>query len=185
MNANRHKIEETLGVDLIMYHHSFKSYVLIQYKRLVKDGDILSYRPIDKSYIDEIKRMEEFQEKNVTLKDATANDFRLNNEFFYFKLCQSQIKNPLATEMISGMYLPLSYWKILLNSDITLGERGGRLLSYSNVKRYITNTFFIELVQDGWVGSQLSDTEAVTQIIQEAIAGNRSVILANYEQIIT
>lgn len=185
MNANRHKIEETIGVDLIMYHHSFKSYVLIQYKRLVKDGDILSYRPIDKSYIDEIKRMEEFQEKNVTLKGATANDFRLNNEFFYFKLCQSQIKNPLSTEMISGMYLPLSYWKILLNSEITLGERGGRLLSYSNVKRYITNTLFIKLVQHGWVGSQLFDTEAITQKIQEAIAGNRSVILANYEQIIT
>ena len=135
MNVNRHKIEETLGVDLLMYHHTYKSYVLIQYKRMIKDGESLSYRPVDISYSAEIRRMENFQRQSKT--DSKPNDYRLNDDFFYFKLCPADIKDPLSTTMIPGMYIPLSYWNVLLFSDSTLGEKGGRKFSYSNVKRYI------------------------------------------------
>lgn len=180
MNVNRHKIEETLGVDLLMYHHTYKSYVLIQYKRMTKDGDYLTYRLIDHSYSSEIHRMEQFQKGILKSNLKGVNDFRLNDEFFYFKLCPAKIKEPLSTKMIPGMYLPLSYWKVLLSSIETLGKKGGRLINYNNVKRYINNTLFTELVQNGWIGSQVSNTELITQQIQESITGNKSVILANY-----
>jgi hypothetical protein len=156
MNVNRHKIEETLGVDLLIYHHTYRSYVLIQYKRMTKDGDSLTYRPVDNSYSSEIQRMESFRKLTSEPKLKCVSDFRLNNEFFYFKLCPAEIKEPLSTKMIPGMYLPLSYWRLLLSSIETSGRRGGRLFSYDNVKRYINNTLFTDLVQNGWVGSQVS-----------------------------
>ena len=188
MNANRHKIEENLGVDLIIYHHKYKSYVLIQYKRLTKDGDTLSYRPNEKSYFSEISRMVEFQEKIKPTKNESnesTNDYRLNNEFYYFKLCPAQIKNPLSTEMIKGMYLPLSYWQIMLNAEETKGVREGRIVNYRNTPRYINNTLFVELTQNGWLGSHLVRTELITEQIAESIKGKKSVLLANYEPEIT
>jgi hypothetical protein len=180
MNVNRHKIEETLGVDLIIYHHKFRSYILIQYKRLTKDGNTLSYRPTDRSYRSELERMVEFQANSHKTEVKSANDYRLNNDFFYFKLCPAQITNPLSTEMIKGMYLPLTYWEVLMKSKDTEGERGGRVINYENTHRYINNTLFIELVQNGWVGSQIENTELITRRIIEAVDGKRSVILANY-----
>jgi len=182
MNVNRHKIEETLGVDLLMYHHTYKSYVLIQYKRMIKDGESLSYRLGDISYKAEIGRMESFQRKSQIITESKPDDYRLNDEFFYFKLCPADIKEPMSTKMIPGMYLPLSYWKLLLSSDATLGERGGRKISYGNLDRYINNTLFIELLQSGWIGSQVSDTELITKQIQESIAGNHSLVLANHDK---
>lgn len=182
MNVNRHKIEETLGVDLLIYHHTYRSYVLIQYKRMTKDGDSLTYRPVDNSYSSEIQRMESFEKFTSETKPNCISDFRLNNEFFYFKLCPAKIKEPLSTKMIPGMYLPLSYWKLLLSSIETSGSRGGKLLSYDNVKRYINNTLFTDLVQNGWVGSQVSNTKLITEQIQNSITGNKSVILAKYSR---
>jgi len=180
MNVNRHKIEETLGVDLLMYHHTYKSYVLIQYKRMTKEGDSLSYRPVNRSYDSEINRMEEFQSKPLQSNELSTNNYRLNDEFFYFKLCPAEIKEPMSTKMVPGMYLPLSYWKLLLSSNETLGKKGGRTISYNNVRRYINNTLFVELVQSGWVGSQVENTTTITELIQKSIEGKRSVILANY-----
>ena len=154
--------------------------MLIQYKRMTKEGESLSYRPVDSSYDAEIGRMERFQEKALTSIIDDVNDFRLSDEFFYFKLCPAKITEPLSTEMIKGMYLPLPYWKLLLSSSVTLGKRGGRALGYGNVKRYINNTLFTELMQNGWVGSQVENTELITKQIQESIKGDRSLILANY-----
>ena len=147
---------------------------------MTKDVESLSYRPVDKSYAAEINRMESFQRKSNGIAESCPSDFRLNNELFYFKLCPADIKEPLSTKMIPGMYIPLVYWKLLLFSDSTLGEKGGRKVSYSNVDRYINNTLFTELVQNGWIGSQVSDTEQITKQIQESIAGGNSVVLANY-----
>jgi len=180
INVNRHKIEETLGVDLIMYHHTYKSYVLIQYKRMTKEGDSLCYRPANQSYHSEISRMKEFQKSLLQSKEHMPHNYRLNDEFFYFKLCPAEITTPMSTEMIKGMYLPISYWELLLSSAETLGDKGGRLLNYSNIKRYINNTLFIELAQNGWIGSRVANTELITAQIQESIQGDKSLILANY-----
>jgi hypothetical protein len=51
MNINRHSIEHTLGVDLFYYQHRYDSYVMVQYKRMVKDNGAAIYRPTDKSYM--------------------------------------------------------------------------------------------------------------------------------------
>jgi hypothetical protein len=56
-NTNRTTIEKTLGVDLIYYHHTYNSFVLIQYKRMTQEGveNKYIYRPKnDKNYKKEI-----------------------------------------------------------------------------------------------------------------------------------
>lgn len=182
MNVNRHKIEETLGVDLLIYHHSFKSYVMIQYKRMVKDGNTSFYRPTDSSYEKEVGRMNSFQEGLQGIGKNSPNEYRLSDELFYFKLCPANIQDPLSTKMIPGMYIPLSFWKLLLSSDLTKGEKGGRKFSYSNVGRYINNTLFIKLMQSGWIGSHGLDTNLISKKIEESITAGNSLILAKVDK---
>jgi len=82
-----------------------------------------------------------------------------------------------STDMIKGMYVPLEYWDALLKSSNIIGEKGGRRITYENVERYFNNTLFIQLVQSGWVGSNLAGTDVLTQLIRAALE-NDSVLLA-------
>ena len=189
-NVNRHVVEQTAGVDLICYFHKFKSYILIQYKRMMRESDELMYRLNDKSYKKELSRMEELDQilnGNLQLSLPLGNqpvDYRLNQGTFYFKLCPAEITDITSTAMIQGMYIPFDYWKLLICSDQTLGPKGGRRMTFDNVGRYFNNTLFIGLVQDGWVGSQIRNKDIITKVISQAIETNRSVILSSLKPIV-
>jgi len=181
MNVNRQPLENTLGVDLLIYHHTYKSYVLVQYKRMVKETDLYIYRPTDKSYKSEIERMNAFME---TLQPASGNsiqNYRLNNEMFYFKLCPAKIETKNSNRMVSGMYIPLQLWDILLNDKCTDGKKGGKQFSYNNTGRYFNNSQFINLAQNGWIGSKIEDTNEITEIILSSIESGNSLTLAELE----
>jgi hypothetical protein len=181
MNVNRHKVEETLGVDLLYYHHRYESYVMVQYKRMLNENNELGYRPTDKSYKAELQRMQNLKRMLLGAKSQpppTLNEYRLNPGIFYFKLCPAVTFDPTSTEMIKGMYAPLDYWEILIKSPAIIGKKGGKRITYENVGRYLNNTFFIELVQGGWIGSKIIQKNVITNVIQEAIEGKKSVILA-------
>lgn len=197
-NVNRTPIEKTLGVDLIYYHHKFNFYVLVQYKRMEKEYDEevseseeLSsgydewiYRPIDKSYHEEIKRMKDFERIAIREENPSQlTDYRFNDEAFYFKLCPAESLDPNGTEMIRGMYLPLSYWERLLSSPVTTGTRGGKLLSYRNAGRYFTNTLFIGLVQSGWIGTREMTSNQITKLIHDILESGKSLVLAEVHKL--
>lgn len=197
-NVNRTPIERTLGVDLIYYHHKFNSYVLVQYKKMEREeeervfgiGDVPDgyaewiYRPIDKSYSDEIQRMREF-ERIATKKENQhlLTDYRFNDDAFYFKLCPARLINPDSSEMIRGMYFPLSYWERLLSSVNTTGPKGGKYVSYRNAGRYFTNTLFVELVQAGWIGTRNITSEQLTKLINEILELGKSLVLAEVHKL--
>ncbi|MBW4515391.1 MAG: hypothetical protein KME11_09220 [Timaviella obliquedivisa GSE-PSE-MK23-08B] len=190
MNVNRHVVEQTAGVDLIYYFHKFKSYILIQYKRMMRESDGLMYRLNDESYKKELSRMEKLDQilnDNLQLSlplDNQLVDYRLNQGNLYFKLCPAEIIDITSTDMIQGMYIPLDYWKLLICSDQTLGPKGGRRMTFNNVGRYFNNTLFIGLVQDGWVGSQVKNEDIITEFIKQAMETNRSVILSSLKPIV-
>jgi hypothetical protein len=184
MNVNRHGIERTLGVDLLYYHDSYKSYVMVQYKRLMKDKDEgeAVYRLGDKSYHNELQRMQDFDGLLMKAKPHLLfdlNDYRLHSGTAYFKLCPAEVIDLTSTDMIKGMYIPLDYWELLIKSPKTVGPKGGKLLTFDNVERYFNNTLFIELVQAGWIGSKLMQTNALTDLIKNSINNDRSVLLAS------
>jgi hypothetical protein len=179
LNVNRHKIEETLGVDLLYYFHRFNSYIFVQYKRMREDGNEFKYRPNDKTYKAEISKMQSFSERFSPQNPiAQIDDYRLYPGAFFFKLCPTRLFQPLSKEMIPGMYLPLDYWEILLESPIIRGEKDGIAITYNNVNRYINNTLFVDLARAGWIGSRVAEKEVITNIIKDALEGNHSLFLA-------
>lgn len=186
MNVNRNKVEHTLGVDLVYYHHQYRSFVMVQYKRMVKEnvagGKVEHvYRPTDVTYEEEVLRMRRFETGLPDLHVAGAEDcgsYRLHAGGSYFKLCPSTDFDPLSTDLINGMYLPLDYWGILERSPSTKGTRGGFVITRNNVERYINNTLFIQLVQAGWIGTRLMRTDKLTTLIRELVEQNRSVLAA-------
>jgi hypothetical protein len=178
MNVNRTRVENTLGVDLLYYLHPYRSYVLVQYKSMDPEGDEEGFRPVGASYRAELERMRLFMRDHPLPEAAELMSYRLHPGLFYFKLCGRTVLNPLATKMIGGMYLPLDYWELLLGAPETRGPRGGLMINYGTAGRYLTNTQFVELLQAGWIGSRLEHTDAVTALVQAAIASDRSVIVA-------
>ncbi len=106
LNCNRQPLEETLGVDLIYYSHQFKSFVMVQYKRMVDDGGVPAYRPhSDENHAKEVKRMQATEELLQTLPIGTSDDtfcFRLSSDPFFMKLCEARASVALDSGMITS-----------------------------------------------------------------------------------
>lgn len=177
LNVNREKIERSIGVDLIYYNHIYRAYLLVQYKRMRKVPSDWEFNLNEKQFLHDIKRMEGFESVYPETKlSGNPNEYRLNPEIFYFKFCEEITYEPMSTDLIQGMYLPLAYLKCLMNSPVTYGELGGRILRYKNSHRHFNNSQFISLVRDAWIGSRTDTTDVITSLIQDSIAGKRSVI---------
>ena len=183
-NFNRHKVEENTGVDLVYYHHKFDAYVMVQYKRMQVEcskKNLIVYRPLDGSYKKEIEKMRELQKSFSSSNSQKIPDhlqYRFNSNPFYFKLCLPFRLDLASTDLIKGMYFPLDYWEILINSDKVKGKQGGIRIVYQESDRHINNTLFVKLVQHGWIGSKLDSTEMITEIIKESLDRKRSVTVA-------
>ncbi|NJK46268.1 MAG: hypothetical protein HC933_20280 [Pleurocapsa sp. SU_196_0] len=179
MNVNRLPLEETFGVDLIYYFHKFRSYIMIQYKRKILENGQFIYRPNDDDYEREMTRMEHFCSILNHNPSDNLYDYRLNSNLFFFKFCNAVQSDPRSSEMIIGEYYPLELWKSFINSPYSLGPRSGILLSDKNSKRHLSNSKFISLAEDGWIGTRMTDESLITNIIRTSLENNRSVMLAN------
>lgn len=190
MNVNRANVEHSVGVDLVYYTETYRSYVMVQYKRLTAEGTgqkkKYRYRPrSDSSFASEIDRMKrilgqlgrEPSDSHIKLKT-----YRLTQQQFFFKFCAAEVFEPAGQGMISGMYMPLDYLEVFLVSDASRGSQGGQYISYENVPRHINNSLFIELVQDGWIGSTIPDANTITDLIKRSLEGDRSVMLAAHRR---
>jgi hypothetical protein len=181
INANRNPIEESLGVDLIYYSHFYDSFVMVQYKRMVEEArNTWVYRPYsDDGYEKELSRMKGFEAENPDLPDDwTLEDYRLHSRAFYWKLCENVNFRPTASDYIKGIYLPLDYWELLLKDKRVSGKRHGVAISRSNAGRHISNTLFVDLVQDGWIGSRAGHSAVISEIIRQCLENGKSVIVA-------
>lgn len=139
MNVNRKAIEHTLGADLLYYHHTYGAFALVQYKRFAREEasgqSRLVYRPsADRSLRTELRRMR--QVDRLALRRQRDGQFRLYSGACYIKLCRPNLLDPLSTDLIPGMYLPLPFWEELCASPRSLGPRGGVLVSYETVRTY-------------------------------------------------
>ncbi|MDO8986904.1 MAG: hypothetical protein Q7V14_01615, partial [Coriobacteriia bacterium] len=113
-----------------------------------------------------------------------TDDYRLSENPFYLKLCSRVVFDPDDDSLVSGMYLPLDYWKRLCTDDRTLGPRSGRLVSFENASRYFDNTSFTRLVAGGWVGTNVHQTDLLDQLVREIVATGRAVVLATKEDVV-
>lgn len=176
MNANRTPVEQTLGVDVVYWNEERASFVLVQYKKMGRARadhgmrSTLTYRP-DRNLQRELERMTRVDE--ICTNDD--GEFRLLAAPCWLKLCESAARVNDPTELVRGMYLPREHFDELLRTHT--GPRGGPLLTYENVPRHFSNTQFIDLVRDGWIGSRGTGTELLRNVIKESIETRHSVVL--------
>ena len=81
-------------------------------------------------------------------------------------------------DMLDGIYVPVGYWDLLIQSGKLRGPRGGLNVSYASVPRHISKTEIMDLVRSGWIGSSGSRTEQITDVIRSALEAGRSVLMA-------
>ena len=72
----------------------------------------------------------------------------------------------------------LSYFKLLEKDESILGERRGKVITYKNVGNYFDNTAFKTIVENGWYGTNIEQSEKLGDIIKKVITNDRTLILA-------
>lgn len=177
--ANRLPLEELLGTDLVYYNEDFKCFVMIQYKVMEKENEKFVFRLPNDQFTKEINRMDSILEllKN---KAGTQDikDYRINNNPFFIKICPRIEFHPDNVGLSSGMYLPIDYLKLLQSDDSTLGSREGRYIGYDNVGRYMDNTAFKIIIENGWIGTNHSQSQILEEFIRDTLENGRTAVYA-------
>lgn len=174
--ADKEPLERLTGTDLIYYRHELNAFVLVQYKRLAPSSPDRrpSYRPDDQLRI-EIERM-----KALDLAPSKAKslaDFRLSQEPFYFKLVDPESTRPEANRLSTGLYYPLEAFELLLIESSSQGPRGGTYIDRANARRYLSNTEFVSLVQQGWIGTATAASANLVRIVAEKLDASHGLVV--------
>jgi hypothetical protein len=77
-----------------------------------------------------------------------------------------------------GIYIALDYWDVLAVSPDVRGPRGGIVFGYDTVKRYLTNSLFIPLVQRAWIGSTGVGSAELIRVVRDGADAGRSMMVA-------
>ena len=178
--ANRGALEAQFGADLIYYNETYSAFVIVQYKAMeMAPNEGAIFRLPNANLSDEITRMEGIL---VRLRQCSANTasggYRLMENPFFLKLCPRLIFNPDDVALIKGMYLPLGYWRLLETDPILVGPKGGRRITFENVRRYLDNTSFVALMSKGWIGTTPTQSQLLENIIRVVIQSNRTLTIA-------
>src|SRR5215475_1093189 len=175
VNVNNSAVESRTGTDMIYYYVPTRSFVLVQYKRIDFRNDEL---PVDDRLYGQLDRLE--QVAKASRRAAKPSDWRLGQDPCFLKVAYwpESANGALATGVTPGMYLPLSYVRLLLADDATLGPRQGRLLSYKRVERHLIGSQFIDLVIHGLVGTTAVSREQLISITAQRVQEGNSVTIA-------
>lgn len=177
--ANRLPLEEQLGTDLIYYNETFSCFLMIQYKAMEQEGDEAVYRYPNENLTKEIKRMNlVLAELKKCTPNTQADGFRLSENPFFLKICPRIVFDPDNVGLVKGMYLPLEYWKLLELHPTMVGPRGGKHVSYRNVRRYLDNSAFITITAGGWVGTNIEQSKVLEVAIRSTLESGRAVVFA-------
>jgi hypothetical protein len=179
INANKKPLEECLGVDLIFHQTTFNACVLIQYKRLTRQGVEWYFDLNDEQFSKQLVAIKEFkQRKMLSGSPAAASDYRISVESFFFKFCKEQISNDESKTLFEGWYVPVEHLELIRASKASLGGHGGRRLTEQSAGRWFSNTDFAPLLSSGWIGTHGETTALLGQMIQASIEGKRALVFA-------
>lgn len=177
--ANRQPLEEQLGTDLIYYNETYRSFVMVQYKAMEREGSIDVFRLPNKQLTEEVRRMDKvLSELEKCPRDDDRDGFRLNTNPFFLKFCPRIVFNPDNEGLVAGMYIPLEYWRQTSDHPELLGPQGGLRLTHENARRYLGNSSFTQLVANAWVGTTLSQSAVLEEVIEETLKSGKAVAVA-------
>ena len=178
LHANKNRVELTSGVDLLYYIHEYQSFVLVQYKVVRRETSGLVVR-ITNQLRKEVKRMKtlESQFKRMT-SPANLMDHRLSNSICFLKFCDAD-QPAMVTDLSRGRYIDLEGWRFINRDRVTTGRRGGKLLRWEDLDRYMTNSLFAELASEGWIGSSVENSDDLVDYLFESYDAGRSLLLGS------
>lgn len=178
--ANHLPLEQETGADLIYFNETYQSFVLVQYKSMDRGSNGPEFRWTEGDQLAiEIASMDSLLAQiRAAQDDPSPASFRLHSNPCFLKLCPRMLFNPDDKGLFKGLYLPLDLWRSLANDPVTEGPRGGRVLTYNNVGRKLTNGEFIQLVSNSWVGTTVPQSKFLKEVIENVIKSGRTVTLA-------
>lgn len=182
-NFNRTRVEHSTGADLLYFNQKLNAWTLVQYKSMERNESSREkeaiYRPND-TFDKEIGKMNGFREETPDSWAPTEGigGYRLSGDGFFFKFCSRVQLEVLSEALMPGMYLPREYLSALLEDPEARGERGGRVVSFKNTGRHLTNSLFSDLLRDGWIGTRGVSSKKVAEIVRWSVDSDRSVTLA-------
>lgn len=178
--ANKLPLEQQFGTDLIYFNETYQALVMVQYKAMERSGTARPQFRLPNAQLDiEIDRMDATTETLADIPDDESRDgFRLNTSPFFLKLCARHVFNPDDGGLFPGMYIPINYWRRLVADPATLGPKGGRVVTFENVGRKLTESEFIPLVAGGWVGTHAPQSQILAQLVRDIIETGKAVTLA-------
>ncbi|GLS05278.1 hypothetical protein GCM10007860_24280 [Chitiniphilus shinanonensis] len=178
-------LETVLGIDLIIYHTCYQSFLLLQYKRMTKNAKGKWTYPISPSsrLHDQLKKTRVFMNAaaDTQAPAPTLWNYRLNEDPFFFKFCQEHSPTARNENLIPGITLSADHLSHFLTLPESEGEGDGRLVGYHNCPRYLNNTEFTQLAQMGWIGAGVQSAELMRKVLEANRAGNRSAMFAVIE----
>ena len=68
--------------------------------------------------------------------------------------------------------------KFLLGPKGPTGKRGGRIISFKNSPRYLTNTEFSSSVNRGWIGSNMNQSDVLESVVKSFLETGRALLVA-------
>lgn len=180
MAANE-PLEWKTGVDLIYFNEEYESFTMVQYKVMESEGGgpVFNLRSDDRLF-GQIQRMDEVWEQiKIESTGLDPSAFRFSRNPFFLKFCPRMPLEPDSTAMFPGMYLPLSFWKRLHGSGSLVGPRGGNVVTYDNVGRWLNNTDFITLLSRSWVGTSPKESTVLKEVIRNVLATDSVAVYAH------
>ena len=169
--ANRTKLEQILGVDLIYVNETRGNIVMLQYKMLEKSNEGSDYIFRSNQQLkEEIKRMK------IPESKVSVSDYRLSSDPFFFKF--------VNRNSVSGMCIvSLDHLNHILCSPEAKGPRGGVRISYEALSgTYLRQDDITSLIRSGYIGAHRAQSEALSAIISKVAEGDRDIVLAWQQQ---
>ena len=150
--TDKEPLETALGVDLLIYHSLYNSLIFVQYKGMEKDGrDGWVYTP-DAQLKVQLASMAAARTamESRTKATATLAAQRLNEELFYFKLCERRKPDAGDASLVAGMSMTALHFEEFLTFPESMGgPSGGVRVGYKSCHRYFNNTEFVTLAKGG------------------------------------
>ena len=180
-------LETVLGIDLLIYMADFESYLLLQYKSMEPKSDDMgktwSYL-VDGQMREQIEAMDRAVAAIAKLPAPLAqvmNHWRLADEAFYFKFCETTRPDSRDDALVAGITLGHSHLKQFIGLPEARGKHGGHRVGYNNCPRYLNNTQFVELAREGWIGCDQRGLAFISAVLQAGLRGGRAAMLAVIE----
>ena len=182
--TDKEPLETALGVDLLIYHSLYNSLIFVQYKGMEKDGNDGWFYTPDAQLKAQLTAMTAARTAmdSRTRVAATLAAQRLNDEPFYFKLCERRKPDADDASLVAGMSMnSVHFEEFLTLPDARGGPSGGIRVGYKNCHRYFNNTEFVALAKGGWIGTSAQGSDFMKEVVTASFEGKRAVVYALIE----